>query len=135
MDERLVLLIEDEPYIRRALIDLLEDAGYATLTAETGHEAFDLLTGGDPRVAIVDINLPDGMSGYEVIRRLRDRFGDELAILVLSGIGAQWSDPVAQGIGADDYMTKPYNADELLERIRRLVGRSPGDDADPAVRQ
>ena len=121
MDAPVVLIVEDEPDIRRALMELLEDAGYVTLTAATGPEGVDL-SAEEPAVAIVDVRLPGGFSGYEVVHQLRERFGERLGIVVLSGVRTQPSDrATALHLGADDYMTKPYDAEELLARVERLA--------------
>ena len=102
-----MLIVEDEPEIQGDLLQLLEDAAYIAVAAGTGTEALELVGDEEPRLAIVDIKLPGGISGYEVIRQLRERFGDRVPILALSGVRTESFDAVAGlEIGADDYMTK-----------------------------
>ncbi len=104
-------------------MELLDDAGYPTLTAETAGEALDLAAADKPIAAIVDLNLTGGVSGYEVIFRLRERLGTELGIVVLSGRTATADRTASLAIGADEYIAKPYDADELLASVARAIQR------------
>jgi two-component system, OmpR family, KDP operon response regulator KdpE len=118
-----ILVLDDEPQIRRSLQINLEGRGYAVETVGTGEEALASVRNRRPDVVIVDLLLP-GMDGVEVTRRLRD--SSALPIIVLSAIGEERRKVEALEAGADDYMTKPFGMDELLARIRSLLRRAAG---------
>jgi DNA-binding NarL/FixJ family response regulator len=118
-----VLVVEDDQCVRDLICQVLENAGIPTRTATTGEEAVDIARREQPRVVILDVHLP-GISGYEVCRSLRDAFGDDLAVIFVSGARTEGYDRVAGLlIGADDYIAKPFAPDELVQRIRRLARR------------
>ena len=110
-----VLVVDDEPNIRRALRVWLSDNGYAVQLAATGEEALDLAAVSSPDVLILDLMLP-GMSGLEVCRSLRE--WTQVPIIVLSARGEEAAKIEALDLGADDYLTKPFGMGELLARIR-----------------
>ena len=110
-----VLVVDDEPNIRRALRVWLSDNGYAVQLAATGEEALDLAAANPPDVLILDLMLP-GMSGLEVCRSLRE--WTWVPIIVLSARGEEAAKIEALDLGADDYLTKPFGMGELLARIR-----------------
>jgi two-component system KDP operon response regulator KdpE len=118
-----ILVLDDEPQIRRSLQINLEGRGYAVETVGTGEEALASVRNRRPDVVIVDLLLP-GMDGVEVTRRLRD--SSALPIIVLSAIGEERRKVEALEAGADDYMTKPFGMEELLARIRSLLRRAAG---------
>ena len=119
-----VLVLEDEPLIRHQLVERLRKEGFAVDPAEDGREG--LFLGGeiDFDVAVIDLGLPD-MSGMEVIRRLRER-DRRFPILILTARG-RWQDKV-EGLdaGADDYLVKPFEVEELLARLNALQRRAAG---------
>ena len=131
-----ILIVDDDPAFRQLVSELLERAGYTTLEAGSGEEALDLARGDAPRLVLLDVNLP-GMSGYLVCNELRHTLGHQLPIIFLSGERTEPLDRVAGLlIGADDYMTKPFDPDELLARIARMLERlderrPPLPDGDP----
>ncbi len=116
-----VLVVDDEPQIVRALRVVLREAGFEMLAAETAAEALDLAAVRAPRAAIVDLVLPDG-DGIEVTRRLRE--WSEMPILVLSAVGEEEQKVRALEAGADDYITKPFGARELVARLQAALRRS-----------
>ncbi len=121
-----VLVVEDDAGIRKYLKELLLENGYAVQTASNGLAALDLIEKTQPNLVIVDLGLPD-ISGESIINDIRKN-NVESAIVVLTGRDAV-SD-VVQGldIGADDYITKPFTAEELLARVRaRLRQRGEKD--------
>ena len=118
---QLVLVVDDEPQILRALQTNLRGAGYEVATAATAQEALSAAAMRPPDAVILDLVLPDG-SGIEVARELRSR-GDG-PILVLSVIGEEAEKVAALDAGADDYVEKPFGIDELLARLRALLRRA-----------
>jgi DNA-binding NarL/FixJ family response regulator len=119
-----VLVVDGDPKSRAFICGLLERAGWSTEGAATGEEAIARARAGPPRLVILEVSLP-GTSGYEVCRELRDEFGDELPIILVSGTKTDELDQTAGLlVGADDYLTKPVSPDALLARARRLLARS-----------
>jgi DNA-binding NarL/FixJ family response regulator len=124
MDCGPVLIVEDDPSARELLSCVLAGAGYETTVVSTGEAA--LVSAGEERPALVvlDVQLP-GVSGYEVCRQLRERFGQQLPIVFVSGTRTEPDDRVAGLlIGADDYIAKPFSPDELVARVHRLFVRT-----------
>jgi DNA-binding NarL/FixJ family response regulator len=116
-----ILIVDDDEDFREAITGVLERAGYEVVAVGRGEEGLDIARRRLPRMVIVDVCLPD-LSGYEVCRRLKERFGDGLPVLFVSGVRTESFDRVAGLlIGADDYLGKPFAADELLARVRRLL--------------
>ncbi|WP_437683971.1 response regulator [Sorangium sp. So ce131] len=111
----LVLLIEDEPQMRRFLRAMLAARGYRLVEAETGGEGIAQATTRNPDLVLLDLGLPD-MDGLEVTRRLRE--WSAVPIIVLSARGQEQDKIDALDGGADDYLTKPFSAGELLARLR-----------------
>jgi two-component system KDP operon response regulator KdpE len=110
-----VLVIEDEPQIRRFLRATLPAHGYRLLEAETGQDGLTQAAMHHPELIILDLGLPD-LDGLEVTRRLRE--WTTVPILVLSARGQESDKVVALDAGADDYLTKPFGIQELLARMR-----------------
>jgi len=122
--ERPVLLADGDENARATLAGLLGDAGFEVIEAATGEDALAVARQLVPSAVILEVPLGD-ISGYEVCRALREELGDELPILFVSGNRTESYDRAAGlMIGADDYIVKPFAADELLARVRRLVQRS-----------
>jgi two-component system KDP operon response regulator KdpE len=125
MSDGPILLVEDELSIQRATATLLRSHGYAVTVAGTGREALDRFEQTRPGLVIVDLGLPD-IDGIVVCQRLRGR--SDVSILVLSVRGEERSKVAALDAGADDYVTKPFGAAELLARVRAALRRSAGRD-------
>ena len=119
-----ILVVEDEPALQQQVRAGLEAQSYTVDSTGDGKEALYLATESPYDAAIVDIGLP-GLSGLDIIGRLRAR-GSHLPILVLTA-RARWQDKV-QGLetGADDYLTKPFEMEELLARLKALLRRAAG---------
>jgi len=114
-DSGLILLIEDEPQMRRFLRITLQSQGYRLVEAPSGEEGLMEAATRNPDVVLLDLGLPD-LDGIEVVRRLRD--WSEVPIVVLSAREQEQDKIRALDTGADDYLTKPFGAGELLARIR-----------------
>jgi two-component system KDP operon response regulator KdpE len=118
-----MLVVDDEPQIRRSLQVNLERSGYAVETVESGEDALSSFRNRRPDVVILDLIMP-GMGGVEVVRRIRE--SSTVPIIVLSAMGEESRKVEALELGADDYMTKPFGMDELLARIHSLLRRAAG---------
>jgi two-component system, OmpR family, KDP operon response regulator KdpE len=118
-----VLVVDDELQILRALRVVLRDAGFEVVPAQTASEALDRAAVRPPQAAIVDLVLPDG-DGIEVTRNLRQ--WSEMPILVLSAVGEEEQKVRALESGADDYVTKPFGARELVARLQATLRRAVG---------
>lgn len=125
-----VLVIDDEIQIRRALRTILETRGYEVTSAETGAEAIAELTQRTPDLIILDLSLPD-IDGIELCDQMRTWLA--VPILVLSVRSDETDKIAALETGADDYLTKPFSAGELVARVRALLRRSTGGVAPPPV--
>jgi two-component system, OmpR family, KDP operon response regulator KdpE len=124
-----VLVIEDEPPIRRFLRPSLASQGYRVVEAETGEDGLLQAATRQPDLVVLDLGLPD-LDGLEVIRRLRE--WATVPIIVLSARGGESAKVAALDAGADDYVAKPFAVGELLARARVALrhsaqGREPGE--------
>jgi two-component system KDP operon response regulator KdpE len=124
---RRILVCDDEPQILRALKVILREAGFEAVPAETAEEALDRAAVQPPDAAILDLVLPDG-DGVEVCREIRR--WSRMPIIVLSAVGEEEVKVRALEAGADDYVTKPFGARELIARLQaalRRVGSGPDE--------
>lgn len=122
---RPILVVDDDPRFRRLVAELLERIGCTVREADSGDGALAAAKETTPALVVLDVQLPD-LSGYEVCRELRDTFGEGLPIIFVSGTRVEPYDRTAGLLlGGDDYMLKPFDPDELLARVRRLLARSP----------
>ncbi len=119
-----VLLIEDDLTTARGLALMLKSSGTVVDQADTGEEALELARHYDYDIAILDLMLPD-MEGYEVVRRMRLGRNDT-PVLILSGLSRPQAKVKGLGMGADDFITKPFDKAELMARIQAVVRRSKG---------
>ena len=120
-----ILIVDDDAGFRAYLRALLERAGYATSEAATGDDGVRVCLERQPDAVLLDVNIP-GKNGYAVCSELRNRFGDQLGILFVSGARTESFDRVGGLLlGADDYIVKPFDPDELLARVRRFARRRP----------
>jgi two-component system KDP operon response regulator KdpE len=124
-----VLVIDDEEQIRRALRSILKARSYEVEVAETGEAGLAAAAVHQPDLVVLDLTLP-GKSGLEVCRELRTWL--TAPILVLSVRDGDDDKIAALDLGADDYLTKPFSAGELLARIRALLRRTAPGEAGPA---
>lgn len=126
MPEPVIVLIEDEPQIRRFLRATLIREGYRLFEADTGRAGLVEVNTRQPDVVIVDLGLPD-MDGLEIIRHVRQ--WTTVPIVVLSARGHERDKVTALDAGADDYVGKPFSAGELLARIRVALRHAAGPGA------
>ncbi len=125
-----MLVVDDEPQIVRALKVVLREAGFEAVAAETASQALDLAAVHPPEAAIIDLVLPDG-DGVEVTRKLRE--WSEMPVLVLSAVGEEDQKVRALEAGADDYITKPFGARELVARLQAALRRTAPTEEEPRI--
>jgi DNA-binding NarL/FixJ family response regulator len=117
----LILVADGDDVLRARITRLLGRIGCSTIEAADGRQALEAANRGRPALVLLEVNLPE-VSGYEVCRELRERFGHELSIIFLSGDRTETYDRVAGLLlGADDYIVKPFDEGELLARVRRSL--------------
>ncbi len=117
-----ILVVDDEPQIRRLLRTTLTGSGYQIADARTGEEALDKFREFMPDLVIMDLNMP-GMGGLNACRELR--IGSDVPIIILTVRNAEREKVEALDAGADDYVSKPFGMNELLARIRAALRRAP----------
>lgn len=127
-----VLIAEDEPSILEALSFVLQRAGLSIGTVTDGDAVVEAVRNGRPRVLVLDIMMPK-RSGFEVLKQIRgDPAIRDLPVLVLTAKGQQQDRRVAEELGADRFVTKPYANAEVVDSVRELLrgsaGRQPGAD-------
>ena len=128
-----ILIVDDEPNIIGAVAPLLRARGYDVLSAMSGRAALETIERDKPDLIVLDLGLPD-IDGVEVCRRVRETLN--VPILVLSARAGERDKVSALDAGADDYVTKPFGAEELLARIRATLRRveNPSPPSEPIVR-
>ena len=115
---RSVLIVDDEEMIRVLLSDWLKLAGCETHAASNGFEGLRLLYEHRPNLVISDIMMPE-MDGYEFCRLVRE--ASNVPIMMITGVAGDDKEEVRQELGINDYMTKPFDMEEVLERVDTLV--------------
>lgn len=117
-----ILVVDDEPFIRRALTFVLTREGYAVIPAAGGREAIERIQTLHPRLIFLDVMMPE-MDGYEVCREIkRDPATRETYIILLTARGEEIDHGTGLAVGADEYMTKPFSPSRVLARVRDIVG-------------
>ena len=116
-----ILIVDDEPQIRRALHTGLQARGYSVIEAACGEDALVEIAAKEPELVILDLGLPD-LDGLEVLRKLRG--WTKVPVIILTVRDAQDEKIQALDAGADDYVTKPFDLDELLARMRATLRRA-----------
>jgi len=119
----LVLVVDDEPEITRALRSILSGHGFEPLLAATGEEGLEILVRRRPALILLDLGLP-GIDGLEVCRVIREDRQLDVPIIILSAHGEEEAKVKALDLGADDYLTKPFGVRELLARMRAALRRA-----------
>jgi two-component system KDP operon response regulator KdpE len=128
MPNERVLIVDDEPAIRRFLRVTLTAQAYNTIEAASGQEALSKAAAEKPDIIVLDIGLPD-INGIEVTRLLRQ--WTQIPIIILSVRGAESDKIAALDAGADDYLTKPFGVGELLARLRAALRRADQTTSEP----
>lgn len=120
-----VLVVDDEPELRRALRAILTAHGFEPILAASAEEGLDLLQRRHPDLLLLDLILPN-QSGLDMTRTVRRELGLDLPIVVLSAHGEEDAKVEALDLGADDFLTKPFSVRELLARMRAALRRAGG---------
>ena len=119
-----ILVVEDETSIASFVAAYLKNAGYTVRTAATGQEALADIAAEVPSLIVLDLNLPDG-DGIELCRRIRK--GSDVPIVMLTARDEDVDKIIGLEVGADDYLTKPFNPRELVARVKSVLRRSTTD--------
>ena len=126
------MIVDADVRLRARLSKLLGRAGLATVEASSGEAALEAAREERPALVLLDVGLPD-INGFEVCRELREQIDNQLPVVFLSGERTQPIDRAAGFlVGGDDYVVKPFDSDELLARVRRLLARSAPHHPDSA---
>lgn len=123
MPKRLIMVVDDEPAIVRLVKATLQSDGYAILTASRGEEALELLENERPDLIVLDLMMP-GIDGFETLRRIR--METQIPVIMLTARAADADKLRGLEGGADDYLTKPFNPDELAARVAAVLRRTSG---------
>src|SRR3954447_2955621 len=124
MSQQTVLVVEDEASIASFVSLYLKNAGYGVRSATNGAEALREVGAGELALVVLDLNLPD-IDGIEVCKRIRQ--GSDLPVLMLTARDEDVDKIIGLEVGADDYMTKPFNPRELVARVRAILRRAGTD--------
>lgn len=128
MTRRCILTVEDDPAIRRGIVDALEYAGYEVLEAGDGTQGSHLALHREYDLLLLDLVLP-GMGGLEILQRVREA-RPTLPVIILTARGAEYDRVEGLRKGADDYVVKPFSVKELLARVEAVLRRTPERPAD-----
>jgi len=120
--QRRILVVDDEQTVRDFLQRVLETAGYTVITALDGLEALEKMSQFDINLVLLDIMMP-GLDGFEVLDHMRQH-EENIPVIMLSGIRDETTKIDSLGLGADDYIAKPFSAGELLARIQAKLRRT-----------
>ncbi len=117
-----ILIVDDEPQVRRALRTILASQGCAVIEARDGGEAIEEIKADPPDLVLLDINMP-GIDGFETCRQIRE--ASDVPIIMVTVRGSENDKVQALDAGADDYLVKPFGTQELLARVRAAARRNP----------
>ena len=117
-----ILIVEDQPRVVRLLLEILRAVGYQVVVAGNGEEALEMVSVEQPDLVLLDVLLPGSMDGYAICRRLREF--SSVPVIMLTAKARDEDILGGFDAGADDYLTKPFNAKELLARVRAVLRRS-----------
>jgi DNA-binding response OmpR family regulator len=122
MSDITILVIEDDPAVRRGVVDVLEYAGYRTLEAADGHAGMELALKANYRLLLLDLVMP-GPSGFDILQAIKRKRPGQ-AVIILSARGEENDRVRGLTTGADDYVVKPFSMKELLARVDAVLRRT-----------
>lgn len=121
-----ILIVDDEPYIRQLLeltLEELEDEGVELLCASNGSDALELIRSERPCLVFLDVMMPQ-MNGFEVCNSVKNELClNSIYVVLLTAKGQEFDKEKGREVGADIYMTKPFNPDEVLAKARKITAR------------
>lgn len=117
----IILVVDDEEYVRKLLQRTLEGAGYGVVTATNGREALDKLTQSNVSLVLLDVRMPE-LDGFATLKLMRRQ--SEIQVIMLTGMHDVTALDNALGLGADDYVGKPFRTAELLARVKAKLRRA-----------
>ncbi len=122
-----LLIVDDEPHIRLLLeqtLEDLEDQGVELLTADNGEDALEIITTEKPNLVFLDVMMPK-MNGFDVCHKVKNELKmSDVYIIMLTAKGQEFDRQKGNDVGADIYMTKPFDPDEVLEKSMKILGLS-----------
>jgi len=127
-----ILLVDDDALLRRSLTFNLEQAGYRVSSAATAEDALAIAARDRPDLVLLDIGLP-GMDGLDALRHLRSQMG--VPVIFVTARRRELDEVLGLELGADDYVTKPFDLDVLLARVKAVLRRSERTDLSPTFRK
>lgn len=127
-----ILLVDDDALMRRGLAFNLEQAGYHVTSAANAEDALDIVRRTPPDIVLLDIGLP-GMDGLDALRHVKEEFG--LPVIFLTARRRELDEIVGLELGADDYITKPFNVDVLLARVKAVLRQREKETAVPPTQK
>jgi two-component system alkaline phosphatase synthesis response regulator PhoP len=120
-----ILIVDDEPFIRLLLeqtLEELEDEGVELISTDNGKTALDIIRDEAPEIVFLDVMMPK-MNGFDVCNTVKNELGiNDVYIVLLTAKGQEFDKQKGIDVGADVYMTKPFNPDEVLEKARTILG-------------
>ena len=123
-----VLIVDDEPFIRLLLeqtLEELEDEGVELISADNGETALEIIRGEAPEMVFLDVMMPK-MNGFDVCHAVKSDLGLQgVFVVLLTAKGQEFDKQKGIDVGADIYMTKPFNPDEVLAKTREILGMAP----------
>jgi two-component system KDP operon response regulator KdpE len=117
-----ILVVDDEPRVVRLVTEILNAVGYEVIAAASGEPAIEMVALEQPNLVLLDILLPRGLDGYEICRRMREF--SNVPVIMLTAKALESDMLHGFDVGADDYLTKPFSAKELIARVKAVLRRS-----------
>ena len=119
MEKQKILVVDDEPLIRELLMDFLSEEGYSVSEATDGKEAFEMIQKESFNLVLSDIRMP-GMSGFDLVKFVKNH-SQRIGFILMTGFSTIYSEGDVRKIGADDYLPKPLDLSDLLEKVERVL--------------